>query len=63
MHKNIPLIFSGILFFLVALLHLYRLINPFVIMIDGHIIPIWASAVLFIVTGLLSLWMFYSLRE
>lgn len=62
MHKNIPLIVAATLFFLFALIHLYRLIHPFTVIIGGHVVPIWVSVLLFLVAGLLSLWMFYSLR-
>lgn len=63
MQKNIPLITSGTLFFLLALLQLYRMVHPFDITVGFYLVPLWINAIAFLVLGLLSLWMFYSLRE
>ena len=54
-----PLIVAGIVFALVALLHLARLYYHFPLVINEPI-PYWANWVGAIVAGLLSLWMFMS---
>lgn len=63
MRKNAPLFVAGLIFFLAALLHLYRLIDHFNIVVGTHEVPFWANIVGFIVFGLLSLWMFFSICE
>jgi len=57
MHKA-PLTVAGIVFGIVALVHLYRLFNHFPIMINGTDVPIAANVVGLVVAGGLSLWMF-----
>lgn len=52
------LIFSSILFALVALIHLYRVINFFPVTIGTVAIAPAVSIVVFIIFGLLSLWMY-----
>ena len=46
---------SGI-FALMALVHIYRLIRPFEIIVGSHSIPMWVSIVAIIVCAVLS-WM------
>jgi hypothetical protein len=36
---------------LIALAHLYRLIRPFEVVVAGHVLPQWLSAVALIVAG------------
>ncbi len=62
MEKNLALITAGLVFFLVAMIHLYRLIHPFNLTVGTYSVPLWVNAAAFVVTGLLSLWMFYSLK-
>lgn len=40
-----------ILLALIALVHVYRLIRPFEVLIQGHVLPQWLSAVGLIVAG------------
>lgn len=63
MQKILPLIVAGLIFFFMALVHLYRLIHPFKVVIGPYEAPLWVSAIAFIILGLLSLWMFYALRS
>lgn len=63
MNKNIPLIVAGIVFALVALAHLLRLIYGAEITISGHIVSMAGSYLAFIVTLILSIWMFVSTRN
>lgn len=55
MHRA-NLLVSGIVFLLIALVHLYRVISPFPIMIGSTPIPEAASYVGLIIFGLLALW-------
>lgn len=58
MDQRTPLIVAGIVFALVAFVHLLRLIIQFELRVGGKIIPLWANWVgLFIAAGL-SWWMF-----
>lgn len=56
--KKKALCVAGIVFLLVALVHLYRIFYPFSIMVEGHAVPHEASIIGAIVFGLLSMWMF-----
>jgi len=56
--KNSALIVAGIIFGLVALVHLFRLYFHFPIIIGHTSVPIGANIIAFIVSGILSLWMF-----
>lgn len=58
-----PLYVAGVVFALVALLHLYRLYDHFNVVVGTTEIPYWANGVGFIVAGLLSYYMFSSARE
>ncbi|WED42382.1 hypothetical protein [Legionella cardiaca] len=58
MRQRLPLVFSGIIFILFALLHVLRLIFRWEIVIAGHTIPMSVSIVALVVAILLSLWMF-----
>lgn len=53
------LIVAGIIFAIVALMHLLRVIYKTDVIIGTKSIPIWVSIVAFIVTLLLSIWMFF----
>lgn len=57
MSKKIPLVVSGIIFTLVALIHALRLIYHWHITVSGHSIPMSVSIIGFIVTGILAIWM------
>ena len=56
--KKAPLIVAGIVFALVALLHLGRIGYQIPIIVGSSDVPIWANVVGFVIAGLLSFWMF-----
>ncbi len=60
--KDTALKVAGIIFFLVAIVHLLRVILKFEVIIAGYVLPIWFSILGFIFPLLLSLWMFKSLK-
>jgi hypothetical protein len=49
---------AGIVFALVAIMHLLRLFYKTNIIISGRMIPLWISGVGFIISAILSVWMF-----
>lgn len=55
-----PLLVSGTIFGLVALVHLYRLYSHFNLVIGTTHIPFWVNIIGAIIFGALSCWMFYS---
>lgn len=61
MHRT-PLIVSGTLFALFAVLHLWRLVTQKQIILGDTVVPFWVSVVALIVAALLSIWMFASAR-
>lgn len=61
MHKGAVKL-AGWIFAIMALVHLYRLYFPFSVVVADHVVPQWASAVWFVVGGLLSAWLFRSLH-
>lgn len=58
MKKKAPLIAAGLIFEIIMLIHLYRLYAGFDVIIAGYSMPMWASIVGVIISGLLSVWMF-----
>ena len=58
MDQRIPLIVAGVIFSLVALLHLLRLVNQWQVMIGGQMIPMSLSVMGLIITVVLAIWMF-----
>jgi len=63
MNQRIPLIVAGLIFLLVALLHLARLVNQWIIVVDGKIVPISLSVMGLVISGILALWMFLAARK
>lgn len=61
--KNQALTVAGIIFALVALVHLTRLFYHFPLVIGTTPVPLTANIIGFIVTALLSLWMFYATKQ
>jgi hypothetical protein len=61
MHRA-PLFVSGVIFSLLALLHLFRLYSGWQLVIGTFSVPLWWSGVGLIITVLLAAWMFNSLR-
>lgn len=53
-----PLIVAGIVFAIVAILHLLRLYYAVPILVGNTPIPLWVNGIGLIVAGLLSFWMF-----
>lgn len=51
---------SGVVFGVVALLQLLRAINQWSVQIDSFTVPVWASWVAAVVTGVLCVWAFRS---
>ncbi len=49
---------SGVLFVLVALVHLLRLVYQLPVVVDEYVVPMWASWVACIVPALLAVWAF-----
>lgn len=58
MDQHCALLVAGIVFALVALLHISRLVYKFELRVAGKSIPLWANWVGLIIAGSLSLWMF-----
>ncbi len=58
MNKNLALVVGGIIFSLVAILHFFRLMHQWQVVIDGQNIPMSLSVVGLIITAILALWMF-----
>jgi len=58
MDKNVALIVAGVIFVLVAMLHLVRLITKFEVTVAKKVLPLWVNVIGLLVAGLLALWMF-----
>ena len=56
--RNRALTVAGVLFFVVAILHLTRVLFHVEVLIGGFIVPMWVSVAGFVVAFALSLWMF-----
>jgi uncharacterized membrane protein len=54
---------AAILFWLVALAQLLRVLLRVRVTAGGHDIPLWLSAVVFVVLGALGLWLWRERRE
>lgn len=63
MNKNTPLTVAGIVFALVALLHLARLYFQFPIIVDQMMVPYWINGVGLIIATFLSIWMFRATKN
>ncbi|MHB1946809.1 MAG: hypothetical protein ACYCQI_01690 [Gammaproteobacteria bacterium] len=57
MNPSTALIVSGIIFAIVALMHLLRLVYRTEIIIAGKVMPMWASILGFIIPLALAIWM------
>jgi hypothetical protein len=60
--KDIALKVSGVIFFLMAIMHFLRIILSIEVTIAGIVLPIWGSAFGFVIPLLLSVWMFRSVK-
>ena len=54
---------AALLLAIVALVHLYRLLRPFEIVVAGHAIPQWASGLGLVVAGALALGLWREARR
>jgi len=63
MNKNIALNVAGVIFSIVALIHLLRLIFRFEVILEGKPVPLWANGIALIVAGALAAWMFAAARR
>ena len=52
----------GVVFAVVAIVHVVRVITGFTIVVAGIAIPAWASIIGVLVTGGLAIWMFRAAR-
>jgi hypothetical protein len=48
---------ASVVFAIVSLLQLIRVFLGAEVAVNGHLVPIWASFIAFLVTGFLSIWM------
>lgn len=62
MNKNTALIVAGIIFTIVAFIHLIRLIFQWEIIINAFVIPMWFSGLGLIIAAILAIWMFIARR-
>jgi len=58
--KHLPLVVAGMIFSIVALMHLLRVIYHWKIIIAGYTIPMSVSMIAVIISAILALWMFFS---
>jgi hypothetical protein len=63
MKKNPPLIVAGIIFTIIALLHLCRLICDISVMVGSTMLPEWVSWAGLIIPALLAIWMFKAAKK
>ena len=60
--KDTALKVAGIIFFVVAIMHLLRVALQVEVTIAGYVLPMWVSILGFVVPLLLAVWMFKSLK-
>lgn len=60
--KQGALAVAGIVFALIALMHLCRLYFKFSVIVGTTFVPFWVNAVGLIIAAALSFWMFYALK-
>ncbi|HHF7366816.1 TPA: hypothetical protein ACPSKY_003780 [Legionella bozemanae] len=58
MGKRIPLVVAGVIFTLVALIHVLRIVYHWQITAAGYNFPMTGSIVALIISAILALWMF-----
>ncbi len=61
--KNSALITAGVVFTLVAAIHLLRVATKFQIAVAGRELPVWANVGGVVVAGLLAIWMFAAAKQ
>lgn len=63
MNKDLPLIVAGIIFSIVAIVHLTRLFLKFGLIIAGYPVPLSFNGVGFVIAAILAIWMFKASRR
>ena len=58
MNKQTPLLVSGIIFLLIAIMHLARVIIKFNLVVADYPVPIWMNMVAVVVALVFAIWMF-----
>lgn len=58
--KRLPLVVAGIIFSIVAIMHLIRIVYHWQILIAGYVIPVSVSVIALVVAIVLAIWMFTS---
>ncbi len=61
--KNGALIVAGVIFTLVAAIHLFRVATKFQLVVAGREIPVWANVGGVAIAGLLAIWMFAAAKQ
>ncbi len=61
--KNLALTVAGIVFAIVAIVHVFRLYYKWDIFAAGIVIPMWVSQVGLAVAVVLSVWMFAAVKK
>ena len=57
------LLVSAILFAVVAIVHLFRLVAGWPVMLGATMVPLWVSVLAVLVTGAIAIWGFSLLRK
>ena len=55
--QSVGLRVAAVMFGLVALVQLARLVLGFEVLVNGHVVPLWPSALAFVIAAGLSVWM------
>ena len=63
MKNNLALKTAGAIFLLVSVMHLLRVLLKFELIVAGYSVPVWLNLVGFVLSLLLSLWMFKSAKK
>lgn len=63
MKKDKALFVAGLIFTLVALVHLLRIFFQFEVVVSGYILPMWLSVAGILVSSFLAIWMFRAIKS
>ncbi len=63
LHKNTPLVTGGIIFLLIALLHLIRLVTHTQVLVGSREIPFNSSIIALIITVALGIWLLAAAKQ
>jgi len=61
MDQSCALFVAGIVFAIVAVIHILRLTIKFEVRVAGKVIPLWANWIGLVIAGGLSIWMFLAI--